>query len=743
MGDMALGEEDFVELNDMLDKLLLTKYTDVLARAGLGLPKLLELQRSGEAEKKLQRCGIFKGPRDAIVAELRLRSMTGSSPRPVVSPEAQSKSVDTFVDTIDMASERRQLWPGAASIADGGINGPMLERRRRATAPHLGRPSVLGQQAVVRQPLSLEPNALGKIVSAVRNVVDGTSGPESDGGDAYYKGDGTLRESTPAEAIRFTEDSPLWAPPRTENGEDLLDRLFKIGGDRHVELQARDKAAVGKALAAIAAKSTQHRPTAAAGGAGSPAAVDSSRQPQAVVVDADAPEICYMGRFDRRLSKAVRFDWPGSTISVRFRGSSSIAMRLAGAGNFYSVTIDDCMTATIFADDESERDPLLHKIADGLAIRQTNGAINSQQTARQVAASEIDRTAGVIAKQDSQEDGEESNDEGSNDDELETSDDSDECRDDELMVHTLTIVKRTEAIGNSFLISRDSSARAATFFGFVLEPGAEILPPLSSAEPERKVLFLGDNETAGFGNESDPGRLVADPTNSNAGAAYSAVCAKLLNAEYQNISWSGKGVVHNAGDFSCWDGRSDRPLPFYLDRTCASSVEPVWDFRSWIPDAVVVLLGGNDFATARRPSLEVFAAGYDELLRKLRHQYPTAFIFACSCDLNLMPIGQRDPHYAAEVSRTLDEVVSSLSDPRVVRQRLRLNGVELIPEENFGAMGHWNAEIHAAVAVELAMEVRWRLRWDVGEVESNVVLPGENPDAMMAQAASQMVPASW
>ena len=173
-------------------------------------------------------------------------------------------------------------------------------------------------------------------------------------------------------------------------------------------------------------------------------------------------------------------------------------------------------------------------------------------------------------------------------------------------------------------------------------------------------------------------------------------------------------------------------------------VEPVWDFRGWVPDAVVVLLGGNDFATARRPSLEVFAAGYDELLRKLRHQYPEAFLFACSCDLNLMPLSQRDPHYAAELSRVLDEVVCALNDPRVVRQRLRLNGVELIPSENFGAMGHWNAEIHAAVAVELAMELRWRLRWDVGDAGSDsVILPGDNPDELMAEAASQMVPASW
>ena len=38
-----LDEAEFVELQEMLDKLLLIKYTDVLARQGLGLSALLEL----------------------------------------------------------------------------------------------------------------------------------------------------------------------------------------------------------------------------------------------------------------------------------------------------------------------------------------------------------------------------------------------------------------------------------------------------------------------------------------------------------------------------------------------------------------------------------------------------------------------------------------------------------------------------------------------------------------------------
>jgi hypothetical protein len=807
-----LDEAEFVELQEMLDKLLLIKYTDVLARQGLGLSALLELHRTGEAEKRLQRCGIFKGPRDAIVAELRARHMTGrGSPK---KPEASAAATGTLAELRPPPTDRLRLWPGAAGPAAlpptaQGINGPTLERRRRATAPHLGRPDMLALRAGSGgggAPRSVEPSAMGKLVSVVRNVVDGTSGPDADGGDAFFKGDGSLRESTPgrsggllsggAGTTRFTEDSPLWAPPRSEpTGEDLLERLFKPSSDRQSELAARDKAAVSKALAVMAAKATQHRPTVAAGG-GADAASPQKSLPltQGVVVDADAAEICYMGRFDRRLGNAVRFDWPGSSISIRFRGSSSIAMRLAGAGNFYSVTIDDCMTATIFADDESEKDPVLHKIADGLAIRYAGTSSSSSSSssdggggagveglgAARAVGGQSDKQpqlavhAEVDEEEEEEEDEDDDDDDDGDDDDDDTDDDDEEEEDDddgddELVVHTLRIVKRTEAIGSSFLITRDASARAATFRGFLLDPGAEILPPLpnqasdgtemSLLTSDRKILFLGDEETAGFGNESTAGRLVPDPTNSNAGLAFAAVCAKLLSAQHHNIAWSGKGVVHNAGDFSCWNGQSDRPLPFYLDRCCASSSEPRWDYRQWQPQAVVVLLGGNDFVTARRPSLESFAAGYDELLRTLRHQYPSAFIFACSCESNLLPLPQQgERRRVAEADLKIDEVVASLKkdgDSRIVRQKLRLNGVELSPVENyFGAMGHWNSEIHTAVAVELAMEMRWRLQWDVGSETAAAAAAGgagagaESEGSSLASASAsaspaESVPASW
>eukprot|EP01046_Picozoa_sp_COSAG06_P062067 COSAG06_NODE_13859_length_1211_cov_0.961366_1_plen_116_part_00 len=114
----------------------------------------------------------------------------------------------------------------------------------------------------------------------------------------------------------------------------------------------------------------------------------------------------------------------------------------------------------------------------------------------------------------------------------------------------------------------------------------------------------------------------------------------------------------------------------------------------------------------------------------------------------------------AEADLKIDEVVASLKkdgDSRIVRQKLRLNGVELSPVENyFGAMGHWNSEIHTAVAVELAMEMRWRLQWDVGSETAAAAAAGgagagaESEGSSLASASAsasaspaESVPASW
>jgi hypothetical protein len=408
-----------------------------------------------------------------------------------------------------------------------------------------------------------------------------------------------------------------------------------------------------------------------------------------VVVDADAEHIVKVGRFapvgglrrggattsasstssssaasssqqaprHGRSRRAWAFDWAGSRICLRFSGGG-LQLRLNGGGNFFTVLLDGVAVSTLYADE----DQLLHTVAHGLP----------------------DVAAG----------------------------------------HTLVLTKRTEPIGDAFLLHRDSSARAAVFRGVVLDPGATLLPPpldpstqLPLWPARRRLLFVGDGHTTGFGNEAPSGRRVPDPGNSNAGASYACVCAEALGADAQLVAWSGKGVTHNAGDFTAIDGRSAQAMPFYLDRTLGSASEPAWEYRSWVPDAVVVLLGHSDFATPVRPFVGVFCAAYDSLLRKLRHQYPDALLCACSIEPNVLPddlyVGTREGQLeqAAETARLIDDTAGRLAkgdgahtppDRRLVRVRLQLGGRAQLQPDDLGGMGHWGLAIHRAVGMELA-----------------------------------------
>ncbi len=106
-----------------------------------------------------------------------------------------------------------------------------------------------------------------------------------------------------------------------------------------------------------------------------------------------------------------------------------------------------------------------------------------------------------------------------------------------------------------------------------------------------------------------------------------SIYSRALQADYQISCWSGKGVVRNYGDKNT---TSERPLPFYLNFTLANDPASTWDFSQFQPDIVFIALGGNDFSTEPRPSVEEYAKGYNTLLDRVIKYYPGAKIF-CLC----------------------------------------------------------------------------------------------------------------
>jgi lysophospholipase L1-like esterase len=248
--------------------------------------------------------------------------------------------------------------------------------------------------------------------------------------------------------------------------------------------------------------------------------------------------------------------------------------------------------------------------------------------------------------------------------------------------HTVELYRRTEAAEGE-----------AQILGFDWGEG-ELLPP---APVTRRLEFVGDSITCGYGVDGPDMNCGFSPDTENHYLTYAALAARNLQAELSTVAWSGKGVVCNYGDdaSSCVD-----PLPTYYERALPSRADSAWDFSRFQPDAVVVNLGTNDFSTAVDPDQATFVAGYRALLTRIRGHYPNAHIL---CTNGPMLSGAD----LATLRGYLQSVVTELSDPKV-------STFEIPPQDGsdgFGCDWHPSAARHQKVAAVVEAALRDALGW--------------------------------
>jgi len=260
------------------------------------------------------------------------------------------------------------------------------------------------------------------------------------------------------------------------------------------------------------------------------------------VIDADNPNIQYVGRFNFSDPKKITFDWPGVIISAKFMGKS-LSVKLEDGKNEYAVIVDNYAPRILSTDTLK-----IYKVISGLA---------------------------------------------------------------DSIPHTIIIQKRTETFVGKGIFS-----------GFVLDPGYSLLPP--DKRPERRIEFIGNSITCGFGNEGETADCHFSPGTENANMSYAAITSRALNADYSLIAYSGRGVVRNYGDTN---KTSRDPMPSLYDRACFYDSTTKWNFSKWIPQAVVINLGTNDFSTKPFPDKDVFQKGYSDLINRVRILYPGVSIF--------------------------------------------------------------------------------------------------------------------
>lgn len=251
--------------------------------------------------------------------------------------------------------------------------------------------------------------------------------------------------------------------------------------------------------------------------------------------------------------------------------------------------------------------------------------------------------------------------------------------------HLFRLTKRTEAY-----------VGAAVFGGMQITGGDLEQPPPGA---ERRLEFIGDSITTGYGNEGQSPDCWFTPQTQNAEKSYAALTAEELGAEYALIALSGLGVVRNLREETA---ASPETAISFVERTLGLNPFVIWQADRTIPDAVVINLGTNDYSSVPFPSDDEFIEAYVELLQLVRTRYPQALIVAVAGPLMLEP--------APRVIESAVERFRAANDDGLLKYVLIKDNLERSAED-FGCDWHPNVNGHNKIASQLTPVIADELGW--------------------------------
>lgn len=224
---------------------------------------------------------------------------------------------------------------------------------------------------------------------------------------------------------------------------------------------------------------------------------------------------------------------------------------------------------------------------------------------------------------------------------------------------------------------------------------------LTATKPcsERRIEFVGDSITCGFGIE---GKSVCDnfkTSTENPLINYASLTANGLGAEYQLTSWTAIGVYSNSvKDEGVTEPDNAWTMPVIYDYTDKAvdgmlGNEPEkWDFSRFAPQLIVVNLGTNDkdFTRGIPERTAAFENCYREFIAHIREKNPQAHII---CALGAM---------GRELLPQVENAVKVLADERIISL-----GFDVQREEDgIGSEWHPSAVTHRKMADKLIAEIK-------------------------------------
>ncbi len=239
--------------------------------------------------------------------------------------------------------------------------------------------------------------------------------------------------------------------------------------------------------------------------------------------------------------------------------------------------------------------------------------------------------------------------------------------------------------------------RQPEFKGFVLDKGCRLVAP--PALPERKIEFIGNSITCGYGVESVEKTDPFEDETENHWLTYANIVSDSLGAQHTSISRSGIGVYRN------YDGPREgnvENMPWQYEYTLFDKHEEKWDFSKYQPQLVCINLGTNDLSTSNY-DLSLYEKNYRMFLKQVRSKYPDAKIVLLTGPM----LGEKE---SGEQRTVLDRVCKDANkrgDQEVYRFDFSFQTGDL----GYGASWHPSMLQHRKMAGELLPYLRKLMKW--------------------------------
>jgi lysophospholipase L1-like esterase len=210
-------------------------------------------------------------------------------------------------------------------------------------------------------------------------------------------------------------------------------------------------------------------------------------------------------------------------------------------------------------------------------------------------------------------------------------------------VHTVRIKLRSE-----------DHYSIGSFQGLVLADGKQLNDP--PPKPLRKIEFIGDSYTAGYGIESPGRECTPDEVKmyTNVFKTFTIKVTEAFHAQNIILGWSGAGMVRN---YNYAKKRSDDPFPFYYDRSFGNANDQKkWNFSQWKPDLVVICLGTNDYSTTPTPDDSMYVGDYHKFINRILTNYT---------DIPILCVSTGDATMEKNVKKVVSEQKTTYSHSKV------------------------------------------------------------------------------